>query len=323
MELRVFCCCLHGGGSPGLWTVHTVVFTRVAVALSLPMAAVGIRCIAETNYNPGSSLGMSCPTLHILQTYRWPVSQLAFAALISRSNPNALIIDLISAAMAQAGAEQSGDIACDSKVGSLVGARSETQVYGQVIDSLFGALISCSIYKLYASHYTIPGPLFRIPSSYLVLSTARLGLGQGLPPGVLPFALASAVLSALATVVNMRYADRWWDCLIPSGVSFAIGAFSIYHNNRQTLMALQVSTSRHPSRSCERLGACSTGCMFGTTQAGERVYHSTCKWTRTGGVHCQPFGTRSPVTRLASIWSNGHSTAGRLVSTQSLSACHL
>ena len=33
-------------------------YTLIALALSLPMAMVGIRCIAETDYNPESALGM-------------------------------------------------------------------------------------------------------------------------------------------------------------------------------------------------------------------------------------------------------------------------
>jgi uncharacterized oligopeptide transporter (OPT) family protein len=125
--------------------------------------------------------------------------------------------------MAVAGANQAGDLAYDLKVGSIVGARPEAQIYGQIIGSLFGALISCGIYKLYASQYPIPGPLFRVPSAYLVLSTARLVLGRGLPEGVWPFALTAAVLSMLSTIVKMRYATQWWQKLIPSGVSLAIG----------------------------------------------------------------------------------------------------
>jgi len=94
------------------------------------MATVGIRSIAETDYNPESAI----------------VSQLVFAILISYSNPNAVIINLISAAMAVPGANQA----------SVVGARPEAQIYGQIIGSFFGALISCGIYKLYTSQYPIP-----------------------------------------------------------------------------------------------------------------------------------------------------------------------
>ncbi|KAF2240748.1 OPT superfamily oligopeptide transporter [Trematosphaeria pertusa] len=184
-------------------------YTPLAIALSLPMAAVGIRSLAKTDVNPESAI----------------VSQFVFAALISHSDPNAVIINLISAAIAVAGAVQSGDLAYDLKVGSIVGARPEAQMHGQIIGSLFGAFVSCGVYKLYASQYPIPGRFFRVPSAYLVLSTSRLLLGQGLPEGVWPFAVAAAALSALATILKMRYESRWWQKLIPSGVSFAIGIY--------------------------------------------------------------------------------------------------
>ncbi|PGH19535.1 hypothetical protein AJ80_03870 [Polytolypa hystricis UAMH7299] len=175
------------------------------------MAVVGIQSLAETDYNPESAL----------------VSQLVFATLISHSNPNSIIINLLSAAIAQAGANKAGNISFDFKIRSLVGAQPQAQTYGQIVGSLFSALISCSIYKLYTSQYPIPGPLFRVLSSYLVLSTARLVMGRGLPEGVAPFALGAAIFSTLVTVIKMRYETRWWQKLIPSGVSFALGIYNV------------------------------------------------------------------------------------------------
>ncbi|KID83615.1 oligopeptide transporter [Metarhizium guizhouense ARSEF 977] len=185
-------------------------YTMLAIFLSLPMAVVGIRSLAETDYNPESAI----------------VSQLVFASIISQSNPNGIIINLLSAAVAQAGANQSGDLSYDFKVGHLVGARPDIQTWGQIIGSIVGAFVSCSIYRLYASQYTIPGPLFRVPSSFLVLSTARLLMGRGLPEGVAPFALGAAILSAAGTVVKMRYSGQWWEKFLPSGVAFAIGIYN-------------------------------------------------------------------------------------------------
>ena len=39
-------------------------YTTLAIALSLPMAVVGIRSLAETDYNPESALGMHPPDNH-------------------------------------------------------------------------------------------------------------------------------------------------------------------------------------------------------------------------------------------------------------------
>ncbi|RYP41074.1 hypothetical protein DL767_001235 [Monosporascus sp. MG133] len=194
---------LFGGTIPWFYTV-------LAILLSLPMAVVGIRSLAETDYNPESAL----------------VSQLAFAGLTSSTNPNAILINLISAALAQAGANQAGEISYDFKIGHLVGAPLEVQIPGQIIGSVFGAFISCGIYKLYASQYPIPGPLFQVPAAFVVFNTAKLLLGRGLPEGVAPFVLGALILSAIATIVKMRYSTRWWQRFIPSGVSFAIGIYN-------------------------------------------------------------------------------------------------
>ncbi|KAI1819344.1 OPT superfamily oligopeptide transporter [Xylaria intraflava] len=184
-------------------------YTVLAILLSLPMAVVGIRSLAETDYNPESAL----------------VSQLIFAWLAS-SQPNAIIVNLVSAALAQAGANQAGGISYDFKVGHLVGTPLGVQIPGQIIGSVFGAFISCGIYKLYTTQYTIPGRFFQVPAAFVVFSTAKLLLGRGLPEGVLPFVFGAATLSAVATIVKMRYSARWWQPLIPSGVSFAIGIYN-------------------------------------------------------------------------------------------------
>ena len=164
-----------------------------------------------------------------------------FATLIPPSNPNAIIINLLCAAVSQAGPTQAGDISFDFKIGQLVGAPPRAQLYGQIIGSTFGALISFGMYRLYASQYPIPGPFFRVPASFLVLSTARLIMGRGLPEGVAPFASAAAALSAAVTIIKIRYANRWWQKLIPTGVSFAIGTRAF------PLFPLLTSTDMRPS----------------------------------------------------------------------------
>ena len=201
------------------------------------------------------------------------VSQFVFAALISHSNPNAIIINLISAAIAQAGANQSGELAYDFKVGSIIGARPGAQAQGQIIGSLFGALISCGAYRLYSSQYPIPGPLFTVPSSYLVLSTARLLLGQGLPEGVAPFALGAAMLSMVATIVKIRYNSRRWQKFIPSGVSFAIGVvLSDYGHVWCDLLTLyQESTFCRLSASCVHSEGSSFGRIHDTRKGNKAI----------------------------------------------------
>lgn len=170
--------------------------------------------------------------------------------MASTSSSNAIIVNLLSAAIAQAGVNQAGALSYDFKVEHLVGFRLDVQIPGQMIGSLFGALVSSGIYKLYTSQYMIPGTIFRVPSSFVVLSTARLLLGRGLPNGVTPFVASAAILSALSAMIKMRYRDHWWHHLIPSAVAFAIGNISPSNliNRIKQLRFKQVFTIRRHLR---------------------------------------------------------------------------
>jgi len=53
------------------------------------------------------------------------VSQLVFAHLISPLNPDEIVINLIAAATAQAGANQASDLPYGLKLGSLISAHPE------------------------------------------------------------------------------------------------------------------------------------------------------------------------------------------------------
>lgn len=151
------------------------------------------------------------------------VSQLLLASIIPHSHPNAIVINLVAGGLAEAGAKQAGDIAHDLKVGHSIGARSEAQLYGEIFGCLAGAFISCALYKLYTSVYTIPGEMFRVPMSHLAVLTARLVNGHGLPDRAASFAIGFGILFAIITVIKIQYADRNWSRLLPGGVPFAIG----------------------------------------------------------------------------------------------------
>ena len=148
-----------------------------------------------------------------------------------RSAPNAAIVNIVSAAISTAGASQIGDLAYDFKIGNLFGGMPTAQMLGQTVGSIFGAVVSCVTYKLYVSRFQVPGPIFQIPASFLQISTAKLVLGKGLPEGAYSFALGFGVFFMVATMVKMRYADRWWQKFIPSGVSFAVGKRLILHED--------------------------------------------------------------------------------------------
>lgn len=179
------------------------------------MAIVSIRSLGEADWNPNISL----------------VSQLVFAALIPSSNPNALVANLLSAALATAGENQAGDIAYDFKIGQLVGANADAQIFGHIIGSIFGALISCIVYRLYTYSYQIPGLIFGIPKAYLSINIAKLILGHGLPDGVVPSILVFGSVFLAFSILKIVFRDSRWQILIPSGTSFAIGQHRYNLNN--------------------------------------------------------------------------------------------
>lgn len=131
----------------------------VAIVIALVLSVLGVRALGETDLNPVSGIGK--------------VSQLIFALIIPRSHPNAIIINLIAGGIAEAGAQQAGDLMQDLKTGHLLGASPKVQFYGQVIGSAWSAIISAGIYKLYTRVYEIPGPLFQIPTAQVSLFLFR------------------------------------------------------------------------------------------------------------------------------------------------------
>lgn len=91
------------------------------------------------------------------------------------------MINILSAAIANGGANQAGDLAFDLKIGQLIGAPSEVQTYGQIIGSIFGALVSCFMYRLFTNRFPVPGDFIQVPNSFLQVSTARMVLNKAFP----------------------------------------------------------------------------------------------------------------------------------------------
>jgi len=112
--------------------VYAIIITIVIV---LVLSVLGVWALGETDLNPVSGIGK--------------VSQLIFCSCHSSSHPNAIIINLIAGGIAEVGAQQTGDLMQDLKTGHLLSAGPKVQFYGQVIASVWSAIISAGIYKLY------------------------------------------------------------------------------------------------------------------------------------------------------------------------------
>ncbi|KAJ2005224.1 OPT super [Coemansia thaxteri] len=204
--------------------------TLIAVVLALPLAVLGVRALGETDLNPVSGIGK--------------VSQVVFAGVM----PGNLVGNIVAGGIAEAGAQQAGDLMQDLKTGHLLNASPRAQFAGQMIGSVFSVFITAGAYLLYNKVYPIPGPQFPAPTAQVWLDMARLVNGHPLPPHVWPFIAAFSILFAVlpAAAVLIKNCGReqftfgswsvrtttvlrWW----PSGIAFAIG---IYNTPNFTLM---------------------------------------------------------------------------------------
>jgi len=155
------------------------------------------------------------------------ISQLLFAVL----QPGNVVANVIAGGVAEAGAQQAGDLMQDLKTGHLLRASPRSQFYGQMIGSLASVFVSTAAYKFYTSVYEIPGPEFAVPSAGIWLNLARLLNKGSLPSHVVPFMVVFGavfgLISALKVFSSRAIARhrvlRKVIPYLPSGVAFAIG----------------------------------------------------------------------------------------------------
>ncbi|KAG2362592.1 OPT oligopeptide transporter protein-domain-containing protein [Suillus spraguei] len=171
------------------------------------LSILGVRALGETDLNPVSGLGK--------------ISQLLFAWI----QPGNVVANIIAGGVAEAGAQQAGDLMQDLKTGHLIRASPRAQFYGQLIGSSLSIIVSATAYTLYQRAYTIPGPSFPAPTAYVWLSLARLLRDGQLPQNSASYMVLFAIIFGVIAGVKVIAAQRnhpytkW----IPSGVAFAIG----------------------------------------------------------------------------------------------------
>ena len=213
-----FCTCAVQFAFP---SIIPIPLTLLALLLALLLSIMGVRALGETDLNPVSGISK--------------LTQLIFALVTPRSNPNAVVINLIAGGISEAGALQAGDLLQDLKTGHLLGASPKAQFWGQLAGSGVGAVVSAAVYKLYTRVYEIPGGLFQVPTGFVWIFTARLVTGEGLPAHTPKFAAGAAVIWALLTAVRIygysrRQADGTkgaaWVSFVPGGIAVAVGMYN-------------------------------------------------------------------------------------------------
>jgi len=177
----------------------------LSVLLACLLCVLAVRALGETDMNPVSGLGK--------------VSQLILAGV----SPGNLVASLIAGGIAEAGAQQAGDMMQDLKTGHLLHASPRAQFYGQLIGSFFSVLISVLAYQLFTHVYKIPGPEFQVPTAFVWLDMARLVNGHALPANTTPFIIAFAILFAIPPILELAFPRAKWTHYIPSGIAFSLG----------------------------------------------------------------------------------------------------
>ncbi|ODQ77355.1 hypothetical protein BABINDRAFT_163612 [Babjeviella inositovora NRRL Y-12698] len=188
----------------------------VALLIAFFLSILGVRALGETDLNPVSGIGK--------------ISQLIFAFVIPKDQPGAVLINLVAGGIAEAGAQQAGDLMQDLKTGHLVGASPKAQFIAQMIGSFWLILLSGVMYRVYDSVYEIPGKVFRIPTAIIWIDCSRLVTGQGLPPHALTASIVVGVIFACISLAkNLTPMGHWFHgklVYLPSGVAVGIGIYN-------------------------------------------------------------------------------------------------
>ncbi|EER26642.1 small oligopeptide transporter, OPT family protein [Coccidioides posadasii C735 delta SOWgp] len=205
-------------------SIITPFLSSLATLLALVLSVMGVRALGETDLNPVSGISK--------------VTQLIFALATpssSHTRRSAIVTNLLAGAVSESGALQAGDMMQDLKTGHILHASPKAQFYGQLIGSLFGAVISVAVYRLYINVYEVPGDMFQIPTAYVWIFTARLVTGQGLPDMAWQVSGIAAVIFTVTTIVRIFGAAGLrkggsapsWRAWIPGGIAVAVGMYNV------------------------------------------------------------------------------------------------
>lgn len=189
----------------------------VAIILAMLFSILGVRALGETDLNPVSGIGK--------------LSQLIFSLIIPRDHPAKILINLVAGGIAEAGAQQAGDLMQDLKTGHLIGASPKAQFVAQLIGTIFSVGLSSVMYKVYNAVYTIPSDSFRIPTAIIWIDCARLFSGEGLPPHAVSFSIVFGLMFGLVSLTKnlLPKSSQYHRYLVylPNGVAVGIGMYNI------------------------------------------------------------------------------------------------
>mgnify|MGYP002477630991 FL=1 len=100
------------------------------------------------------------------------ISQLVFAVV----QPGNVVANVVAGGIAEAGAQQAGDLMQDLKTGHLWGSSPRAQFHGQLIGSFASVFVSTGVYCLYRSVYQLPSTAFPVPTAAIWCVLSQLVL---------------------------------------------------------------------------------------------------------------------------------------------------
>ncbi|CDO95814.1 unnamed protein product [Kluyveromyces dobzhanskii CBS 2104] len=185
-----------------------------ALIIASFLSILAVRALGETDLNPVSGIGK--------------LSQLIFALIIPNSHKGSVLLNLVAGGVAEAGAQQAGDLMQDLKTGHLLGASPKAQFIAQSIGAAWSIVLSSVVYRLYNKIYDIPNQQFRIPTAVVWIDCARLVTGKNLPDKALECSLVlGSIFAVLSLVKNcLREKGYKWLIWIPSGVAVGVGIYN-------------------------------------------------------------------------------------------------
>ncbi|SCU96980.1 LAMI_0F08438g1_1 [Lachancea mirantina] len=186
----------------------------MALILALFLSILAVRALGETDLNPVSGIGK--------------LSQLIFAVITPPDRKGAVLLNLVAGGIAEAGAQQAGDLMQDLKTGHLLGASPKAQFVAQMIGATWSIFLSSIMYIFYNRVYEIPSTQFRIPTAAIWIDCARLVTGQGLPEKAVETSIILGSIWAIISLVKNIYRDKGFDWLVllPSGVAVGVGVYN-------------------------------------------------------------------------------------------------
>ena len=193
-----------GTAVTALLAFHVPVWqTLIAIVLALPIAAIAIRAVGETDFTPANNLAKA--------------TQFIFAGIA----PGQTVANIAAAGVAAGCAQEASEVMTDLKAGAMLGNNPRDQFIAQCAGVLICAGAAVAAYFLLVAAVDIGGEAFPAPTAVAWHALAR-GLAGG--KNAIPAGASTAVFLAAAVGILLGVLSVWKKRLpLPSPVAIGLG----------------------------------------------------------------------------------------------------